>query len=45
LGYLYAIWKYLKTEKAKRDVADYIRAAIIIVAVMAMVRIALDLFR
>jgi len=45
VGYFYAILNYLKTEKARRDMADYIRAAVIIAAVMAMVRIALDLLR
>ncbi|MBP2644659.1 MAG: hypothetical protein H6Q75_99 [Firmicutes bacterium] len=45
MGYLYSLWNYLKTEKARRDFLDYIRAIIIIAAVMAMVRIALDLVR
>jgi hypothetical protein len=43
VGYIYAILNYLKTEKARHDLVDYIRAAIIIAAVMAMVRIILDM--
>lgn len=45
MGYIYALWNYLKTEKAKRDLLDYFRAAVIIAAVMAMVRIAIDMLR
>lgn len=43
MGYFYAVWNYLKTEKARNDIMDYIRAIIIIGSVMAMVRILLDI--
>ena len=45
MGYFYGIWNYLKTEKARRDIGDYVRAAVIIAAVMAMVRIIVDMLR
>ncbi|WP_198003893.1 hypothetical protein [Thermosinus carboxydivorans] len=43
MGYFYALWNYLKTDKARYDLMDYIRAAIIIGAVMAMVRVLADI--
>jgi hypothetical protein len=43
MGYIHALWNYLKTEKARMDLEDYIRAAVIIAAVMAMVRIIADM--
>lgn len=45
MGYLYAIINYLKTEKARHDLLDYVRAAVIIAAVIAMVRIIVDMLR
>jgi hypothetical protein len=45
MGYLYAIVNYLKTEKARHDLFDYIRAAVIMAAIMAMVWISLDMLR
>lgn len=43
MGYINALRNYLKTPKAKHDLLDYIRAIIVIAAVMATVRIALDM--
>jgi predicted aconitase with swiveling domain len=43
VGYLYALVNYLKTEKARHDIMDYVRAIIIMGAVMAMIRIMLDI--
>lgn len=43
MGYFYALWNWLKTDKTRRDLMDYVRAAVIIAAVMAMVRIMLDM--
>lgn len=43
LGYVYAISNYLRTEKGHHDFWDYIRAIIIMGAVMAMVRVLWDM--
>ncbi len=43
MGYIYAIINYLKSDKARHDIMDYIRAVIIIAAVMAIVRVAVDI--
>jgi hypothetical protein len=43
MGYFNALWNYLKTEKGKRDLEDYVRAAVIIAAAMAMVKIIADM--
>jgi hypothetical protein len=43
MGYIYALWNWLRTEKTRRDLMDYVRAAVIMAAVMAMVRIMLDM--
>jgi hypothetical protein len=43
MGYMYALWNWLKTEKTRRDLMDYLRAAVVIAAVMAMVRIVWDM--
>jgi hypothetical protein len=43
MGYLYAWWNYVKTQKGQHDLLDYIRAAIIMASVMAMLRIMLDM--
>lgn len=42
MGYIISIVNYLKTEKARHDLMDYLRAAVIMFAVMAMLRIILD---
>ena len=39
MGYFYAVINYLKTDKARYDIMDYTRAAIIIAAVMAVLSI------
>lgn len=41
--YLQALWNWLRTEKTKRDLMDYVRAAVVIAAMMAMVRIVMDI--
>ncbi len=41
--YVRALWNWLRTEKTKRDLLDCVRAAVVIAAVMAMVRIVLDM--
>lgn len=43
MGYVYAIANYLRTEKGRHDLFDYIRAIIIMCAVMAMVRVLWDI--
>lgn len=43
MGYLRAILSYLRTPKGKHDFLDYIRAVIIITAVIMIVRVALEL--
>lgn len=44
MDYLYSLWSYLKTEKVRFEIIDYIRAAVVIASVMAMVRIIWDMF-
>ncbi len=44
MEYLQSLWNYLKTEKVRYEIVDYIRAAVVIAAVMAMVRIVWDMF-
>lgn len=43
MGYIYALLNYLKTEKARMDLQDFLRAVVIIAAVMAMMRIMADM--
>ncbi|HEY3426302.1 MAG TPA: hypothetical protein VGL27_16010 [Negativicutes bacterium] len=43
MGYLHAWWNYIKTPKGQHDLLDYIRAAIIMASVMAMLRILVDM--
>ncbi len=43
MTYIQAFWNWLRTEKTRRDLVDYVRAAVVIAAVMAMVRIVLDM--
>ncbi len=45
MGYVYAILNYLRTEKARHDLFDYLRAAIIMAAAMAVIRIGLGIIR
>jgi hypothetical protein len=39
MGYFYSLMNYLKTDKGKHDCLDYIRAIMIMAAVMAGIRI------
>ncbi len=43
MGYIHALWNWLKTDKTRHDLMDYLRAAVVIAAVMAMVRIMVDM--
>lgn len=45
MGYIIALYKYLQTEKAKHDTIDFLRAIIIIAAVIAAVMAAVNLAR
>jgi len=44
MGYIYSMVNYLKTDKGRHDCLDYIRAIIIMFAVMAGIRILLEIF-
>lgn len=39
MGYFYSVVNYLKTDKGRHDCLDYLRAIIIMIAVMAGIRI------
>lgn len=43
MGYVYALSNYLRTDKGRHDLIDYVRAIIIMGAVMAMVRVLWDM--
>jgi len=43
MGYIYSLVNYLKTDKGRHDCLDYIRAIIIMLAVMAGIRILLEI--
>lgn len=45
MGYLRSLVEYLKTDKARWDIVDYIRAVVVIAAMMAMVRVVVDMLR
>jgi hypothetical protein len=45
MGYLQALVNYLKTDKARWDLVDTIRAIVVIAAMMAMVRIIVDMLQ
>jgi hypothetical protein len=45
MGYIQALWNWLREDKTRRDLMDYVRAAVVIAAVMAMVRIVMDMIR
>lgn len=40
MGYFYSLKNYLKTDKGRHDSLDYLRALLIMFAVMAIIRIA-----
>lgn len=40
-----ALWEYLKTEKTRHDLFDYLRAIMIISAVIYVIRAAVDMIR
>ena len=43
MGYFYSLINYLRTEKGRHDCLDYMRAIIIMFAVMAGIRILMDI--
>lgn len=43
MGYVYSLVNYLKTDKGRHDCLDYIRAIVIMLAVMAGIRIFIDI--
>lgn len=43
MGYFYSLLNYLKTDKGRHDCLDYLRAIVIICAVMAGIRILIDI--
>lgn len=43
MGYIYSMVNYLKTAKGRHDFLDYMRAIIIMCAVMAGIRILLEI--
>ncbi|CUH97464.1 putative membrane protein [Propionispora sp. 2/2-37] len=43
MGYVHSLLRYLKTSKGKHDMIDYLRAMIIIVATMVVLRNAIDI--
>lgn len=45
MGYVRAIIAYIQTEKARHDIADYLRAIIIMAAVMTAIRIGVEIVR
>lgn len=45
MGYLRAIIQYLGTEKTRHDIFDYLRAIMIMAAVMAVIRIGVGILR
>lgn len=44
MGYLYTFLSYLKSPKGKHDFIDYIRAAVILASIMAIIRVMMDMF-
>lgn len=45
MGYVRAIIAYFRTEKARHDVVDYLRAVVIMAAVMTAIRIGVEIIR
>jgi len=43
MGYFYSLVHYLKTDKGRHDCVDYLRAIVIMLAVMAGIRILIDI--
>ncbi|HMM22779.1 MAG TPA: hypothetical protein PKA10_18835 [Selenomonadales bacterium] len=43
MGYLHTFWNYLRSPKGRHDFMDYIRAAVILAAVMAIIRVMMDM--
>lgn len=43
MGYFYSLLNYLKTDKGRHDCLDYLRAIVIMFAVMAGIRILIDI--
>lgn len=45
IGYIRAIRNYLNTDKARHDIKDYVRALLIMIAVMAALRLLVECVR
>jgi len=45
MGYIRTIVSYLKSEKTRMDIVDWLRAAVIIGSIMAITRIIVDMLR
>ena len=45
MAYLRALMEYLRTDKVRHDLLDYLRAIMIMLAVMTAVRIGLEIIR
>lgn len=43
MGYFYSFMNYLKTDKGRHDCLDYMRAILIMLAVMAGIKILIDI--
>ncbi|WP_378953226.1 hypothetical protein [Pelosinus sp. sgz500959] len=44
MGYFYSLVNYLKTDKGRHDCLDYLRALLIMFAVMAAIRMLAEIF-
>ncbi len=44
-AYIRALWEYMKTDKTRHDLFDYLRAIMIISAVIYVIRAAADTIR
>lgn len=44
-AYMSALWEYMKTDKTRHDLFDYLRAFMIISAVIYVIRAAADTIR
>jgi len=45
MGYIYSMVNYLKTDKGKHDFLDYMRAIVIMLAVMAGIRMLIEIMK
>ena len=45
MGYIYSMINYLKTDKGRHDFLDYMRAIVIMLAVMAGIRILIHIIK